>query len=119
MRHARGMLMTSGILKKRGICAGWRRRFRKKFPGGRVRITQEACEHYAQAWPWRTMAQKLLNAAGWAEYQKQEMILDNFSHQRFAWSAENPISKRARNVARASLFGYLAQLSQFDPAYTP
>lgn len=116
MQRKFGMRITSSILKERGVCQSWRRKFRKKFPRNLVYITQRECEDRAQIFPWDLCAEKLLNTAGLDEYRKHKMILHHLEHRENSWSVINPLSTRALNFAKASLFGKLAQQPRFDPA---
>lgn len=118
MRAKPGMLMTSPLLKKRGVCPGWRSKFRRHFSNGRVRITQRACEDRAQTWPWDSMAEKLLNRDGFAEYVRLRVFLNDQRHQFNTLSTDQALSRRARKVALASIFGMLAQQRRYDPAHS-
>lgn len=115
-RRPPGMFITSSILKQRGVCPGWRKKFRQKFPKGRVYITQRLCEDRAQTWPWFNMAEKLLTPEGFELFKQNEAVIESLKYQENMWASVNPISKRARNVAKASIFGYLAQRAKYDPA---
>ena len=118
MKHP-GMLITTAILQKRGVCTGWRLKFRRKYPNARVRITQDLCEKKAQIWPWEQMSEKLLNQAGRFEFNRVKDTMSNMRVESRAYWEDNPISTRARRMALASAFGFLAQQKKYDPAYTP
>lgn len=114
------MLITTAHLKRANVCMGYRRKFRARFPNGRVRITQRGCEDRAQVWPWRIMAEKFLNAAGLAEFRKAESVIDNIRiTPKELWRDDTALSDRAKRAALASVFGRLAEQKRFDPAYTP
>lgn len=115
------MLITSPILKRRGVCGGMRAKFRRKFPKHGVRVTARMCERYAQAWPWEAAAEKLLNEAGRLEYRRCHLIIIELrdGYHGGAGGFRNGISYRAMKVAEASIFGRLAEQRIYDPAYTP